>query len=93
MSEEPSFGRVGAVYSESDVTVYIQKFFARFRAIEAQLVLISDKLGIPYENPADTAPQGVVELVHAGKRLEAVTRYRQLTNASLQEARDVVASL
>lgn len=93
MPEKSSFGEGGAVYSPGDVTVYIQEFFDRFRAIEAQLALISEKLGIPYESPADSAPREVVELVHAGKRIEAVTRYRQLTNASLDEAREVISRL
>jgi hypothetical protein len=93
MPEKTSFREGGAVYDLGDVTVYIQKFFERFRAIEAQLALISEKLGIPYENPADSVPQEVVELVHAGKRVEAATRYRQLTNASFDEAREVISRL
>ena len=93
MPEKSSFAKGGAVYSETDVTVYIQKFFERFRAIEAQLALISEKLGIPYENPADAVPREVVELAQAGKRLEAVALYRQLTNASLNEAREVVSNV
>ena len=82
-----------AVYSDSQVTAYIQQFFERFRAIEAQLALISEKLGVPYDNPEDAVPREVVELVHAGKRLEAVTRYRELTNARFDVARDVIARL
>jgi hypothetical protein len=93
LSEKSSFGEGGAVYSLGDVTVYIQEFFERFRAIEAQLAVISEKLGIPYQAPSDSVPQEVVELVHAGKRTEAVARYRQLTNASFNEAREVISRL
>jgi hypothetical protein len=93
MPEKSSFTEGGAVYDLGDITVYIQKFFERFRAIEAQLAVISEKLGIPYENPADSVPQEVVELVQAGKRLEAATRYRRLTNASFDEAREVISRL
>ena len=93
MAEKSSFSEGGAVYSPGDVTVYIQKFFERFRAIETQLALISEKLGIPYENPAGSVSQEVLDLVHAGKRVEAVTRYRQLTNASFEEAREVISRL
>ena len=93
MPEKSSFEREGAVYDLGDITVYIQKFLERFRTIEAQLARISEKLGIPYENPADAVPQEVVELAHNGKRLEAVTLYRQLTNASIGEARDVISGL
>jgi ribosomal protein L7/L12 len=91
MPEKSSFAEGGAVYSQGDVTVYIQQFLERFRAIEAQPALISEKLGIPYENPADTVPREVVELVQAGKRIEAVKRYRQLTNAGVDEAREVIS--
>ena len=93
MPEKSSFREGGAVYDLGDITVYIQKFFERFRAIEAQLAVISEKLGIPYETPGDSVPQEVVELVQAGKRLEAATRYRQLTNASFDEAREVISRL
>ena len=93
MPQKSSFGEGGAVYDLGDLTVYVQEFFERFRAIESQLALISEKLGIPYANPADSVPPEVVELVHAGKRVEAVTRYRQLTNASFDEARTVISRL
>jgi ribosomal protein L7/L12 len=82
-----------AIYSETQVTEYIGRFLDRFRAIESQLALISEKLGIPYETPGESAPQEVVKLVRAGKRLEAVKRYRELTNAGFEEARDVIARI
>jgi hypothetical protein len=88
-----SFTEGGPVYSDADLTVFIEMFRERFRAIDAQLALISDKLGIPYERPDNDVPQEVVELYHAGKRMEAVARYRQLTNASLGEARDALSRL
>jgi ribosomal protein L7/L12 len=64
-----------------------------FQAIEAQLALISEKLGLPYDKPGDGVPGEVVELARAGKRLEAVKLYRTLTGAGLIEAQDVVAKL
>jgi hypothetical protein len=84
---------VPAVYTDTEVTEYIQRFFERFRAIEAQLALLSEKLGVPYDNPASSLPPEIVELVHAGKRMEAVTRYRQLTGADFATARDAIAQL
>ena len=65
----------------------------RVRAIEAQLAILSEKAGVPYDAPADGVPEDVVELARAGKQLEAVTRYRELTGADIEEARDVVGKL
>jgi hypothetical protein len=93
MSEKSSFSQGGGVYSQGDVTVYIQKFFERLRAIEDQLAVISEKLGVPYQRPAESVPPEVVELVNAGKRMEAVTLYRQLTDAGFDEAREVISRL
>ena len=92
MSDKPSFGS-GPSYDTGVLTAYVQQFFERFRAIEAQLAVISEKLGIPYENPADAVPAEISELVHAGKRVEALVRYRELTGASIDEARRVIAQL
>ena len=65
----------------------------RVRAIEAQLTILSEKAGLPYEAPSDGVPEDVVELARAGKQLEAVTRYRELTGADIDEAREVVGRL
>lgn len=81
------------LYSNEQVTLYIDQFFERFRRIEAQLALISEKVGVPYELPSAGVPPEVVELAQSGDRLGAVKRYRELTNASFEEARDVVAEL
>jgi hypothetical protein len=72
MPEKSSFSDGGPVYDLGDVTVYIQHFLERFRAIEAQLAAISQKLEIPYETPAESVPPEVMELVQTGRRLEAV---------------------
>jgi ribosomal protein L7/L12 len=65
----------------------------RVRAIEAQLAVLSEKAGVPYEAASDGVPEEVVELARAGKQLEAVTRYRELTGADIEEAREVVGRL
>jgi hypothetical protein len=83
---------VPAVYSDLQVTSYIQEFFERFQRIEAQLGLVSEKLGIPFELPSDGLPAEVVELARSGDRLGAVKR-RELTNASFEEARNAVSKL
>ena len=82
-----------AVYSDLQVTSYIQEFFERFQRIEAQLGLVSEKLGIAFELPSDGLPAEVVELARSGDRLGAVKRYRELTNASFEDARNAVSKL
>jgi ribosomal protein L7/L12 len=41
----------------------------------------------------DAVDPEVMELVQAGRHLEAVGRYRELTGASLEEAREVISRL
>jgi ribosomal protein L7/L12 len=84
---------MSAVYSDAQVTSYIQEFFERFQRLEAQVALLSEKVGLPFELPSDSVPAEVVELAHAGDRLGAVKRYRELTGAGFEEARDAVAKL
>jgi ribosomal protein L7/L12 len=81
------------VYNDQQVTSFIDQFFRRFERLEAQLALVSEKLGVPFDYPAATVPAEVVELARSGDRLAAIKRYRELTNASSDEARDVVAGL
>lgn len=65
----------------------------RLRAIEAQLAALSERAGVPYESPSDGVPPEVVELAQAGKPLDAIRRYRELTGAGPDEAREVVAGI
>lgn len=69
------------------------KINERLRASEAQLALLSEKAGVPYEAPSEGAPPDVVELAAAGKTLEAIKRYRELTGVDLDTARDVVTGI
>ena len=65
----------------------------RLRAAEAQLALLSEKAGVPYSLPSDEVPAEVVQLAEAGKTLEAIKRFRELTNVPFEEARDTVMAL
>jgi ribosomal protein L7/L12 len=75
----------------------------RIRAIEQQLKVISDHLGIdcpPFPGAAavDMAkgggvPPDVVALAAAGKKIHAIKRYREITGVGLKEAKDVVDAL
>ena len=70
-----------------------QNINAHLNRVEAQVALISQRLGLPYEVAQDAVPAAVVDLAHAGKRLEAIKLYRELTNADLQEAMQVIDQL
>ena len=74
----------------------------RFGAIEQQLKLISDQLGIacpPFAGAAGDAggdggvPAEVLELARGGKEIQAISRLRQLTGMSLVEAKRIVDGL
>jgi ribosomal protein L7/L12 len=65
----------------------------RFRRIEAQIAILSEKAGVPWEEPAEAAPPDVVALAQAGQTMDAIRRYRELTNADLAQAQAVVAAL
>jgi ribosomal protein L7/L12 len=78
-------------YSQASLEANFNAMSERLRGIEAQLVVLSAHAGVPYEIPSAEVPAEVVELVQAGKKIEAIKRYRELTNASFDEARDVIA--
>lgn len=78
----------------------------RFAALEAQVKLLSDQLGVacpPFAGAAastpeagstmDGVPDEVVELARAGKTTQAISRQRQLTGATLLEAKKIVDRL
>jgi ribosomal protein L7/L12 len=65
----------------------------RLAAIEAQVAILSEKAGVPYQPPTSGVPQAIVDLAHAGNKLEAIREYRILTGASLQDAQRVVELL
>jgi hypothetical protein len=76
----------------------------RLAAIEHQLRLVSDHLGIPCPpfpsefgpppgfaaGPTGGMPPDVVELARSGNAIGAIKRYREITGASLSEAKDAI---
>ena len=64
----------------------------RIRRLEAQVALLSEKLGVPFEEiGADSGiPQEVVALAQSGNKIQAIKLYRELTGVGLAEAKDVV---
>jgi ribosomal protein L7/L12 len=73
-------------YSEAQLSQFVDTIMERLRAIEAQLVLVSEKVGLPYEASDSGRPADVVEMVKNGDRLGAIRRYRELTGADTNEA-------
>ncbi len=71
----------------------------RFALLEAQVKLLSDQLGMPCPpfpgavTAGTGVPGEVVDLARAGKKVQAISELRQLTGASLVEAKNIVESL
>jgi len=82
-----------AAYEARDLQLMFQRVNERIRAIEEHLAVLSEKAGIPYEQPTDGAPKEVVELVRAGKTMEAIKKYRELTQADFQTAKEAVEKI
>jgi ribosomal protein L7/L12 len=78
---------------DSTIQHHIQAINERLRRLEDQTAALSQKVGIPFQAQSDAVPAEVVELARSDKRLEAIRLYRQLTNASFEEARGVVYGL
>jgi ribosomal protein L7/L12 len=73
----------------------IALFEAGGGAIEDQLKRLSDVAGLPYATFAEEleVPDEVVQLAGSGDTIGAVKRLRELTGASVEQARDIVAGL
>jgi ribosomal protein L7/L12 len=67
------------------------ELMAQVDRIERQVAKISANLGIPYDYPgnAETPPE-VIELAQRGDKKAAMMKYRELTGAGLQEAKEAV---
>jgi ribosomal protein L7/L12 len=66
----------------------------RLELIEAQLAILSERLGVPYEKPVyEEIPEQVRALAAAGKRTEAIKELRSLQGLELAEAVEIVDHL
>jgi ribosomal protein L7/L12 len=86
-------GSTGSYYSQQTIDAMLNSVKSRLEAIESQLATLSDHAGVPYERPLADVPEDVMALALDGKKLEAMKRYRELTNASADQAREFVAGL
>jgi hypothetical protein len=82
-----------SAYNELQLSSYVDQIFKRLERIEAQLALVSQNLGLPFEDHAASAPPEVLELVRAGDRMGAIRKYRELTGAGMAEAQEAIAAL
>jgi hypothetical protein len=75
----------------SDLLPRLEGLAERLDYIEEYLVHLGQAAGYRYAPFSTGLPAEVAALAQAGKTLEAVKLYRQLTNASFDQARTVVA--
>jgi hypothetical protein len=75
------------------VTDQHDRYAARINRLENQVKLLSDRLGIPFDDGSSGMPPEVVELARAGRKIEAIQAYRSLTGAGLAESKNAVDSL
>ena len=83
----------GGAYDSDTLRHLFAQVGERLAGIEAQLAILSEKAGVPYQPPSDGVPQEIVDMVHSGNKIEAIRQYRILTGASLDDARKIVELL
>ena len=82
-----------SAYNELQLSSFVDQIFERLRALEAQMVRVSEASHVSYEAPWSGVPQEVIDLVEAGDRLGAMKKYREATGVSLADAQAKVAEL
>ena len=82
-------------YDTKTLQAHFEVTNRRLDRIEAQLKLISQAEGVAYATYAESlnVPDDVVALARAGKQLDAIKRYREVTGANLDQAREVIIGL
>jgi hypothetical protein len=81
------------VYSQETLAAHFDLTNKRLAAIEEQLSLVSRQLGLEFTPYSDGVPQEIVDMARGGDKLGAMKRYRELTHATFDEARDAIAGL
>jgi hypothetical protein len=67
----------------------VERMTGRLSTLEAKLDLLLKHSGVVYDPFKNLSP-GVVESIQAGKKIEAIKRYRQETGAGLKEAKEFI---
>ena len=81
-------------YDQASLTMHFEATNRRMDYIEDQMVRIAETAHTTYAKYADTLqiPDEVVALARAGKKLDAVKKYRELTGAGSEQAREAIIS-
>lgn len=82
-----------AVYNEMQLSSFVDQIFERLRALEAQMVRVSEAADVSYDAPGAGVPQEVIDLVQAGDRMGAMKKYREATGVGMAEAQEAIAKL
>lgn len=77
---------LGALLSRSGSTRQLER---RLDRLERKVDLLMQHMGVQQQGP----DQDVLNLARAGRKIEAIKRYRELTGAGLKEAKDAVERL
>ncbi len=77
-------------YNEAQLSSFVDQIFKRLQRIEKQLLIVSEKAGVPMEDPTASVPPEVIELARNGERMGAIRKYRELTRADMQEAQAAI---
>jgi ribosomal protein L7/L12 len=80
-------------YDTATLQAHFESINKRLRMIEEQLVRLSETGGFAYSPSWSEVPEEVLALAGEGRQLEAMKRYRELTGANMEQARDVVVGL
>jgi ribosomal protein L7/L12 len=90
-------------YDNHALSTQIDDILRRLAQVESQLAAMSMNGGVAYTGPGPYAPtpfdnssgvpSGVLELAMAGKKLDAIKLYRELTGAGMKEAKAFVDGL
>ena len=85
---------MSGAYDQATLEAKFAAITKRLDYIEQHLVNVSQSgARIGYTPTWSTVPDEVLELARSGDRLGAVKKYRELTGASFEQARDVLAAL
>jgi ribosomal protein L7/L12 len=81
------------VYNEMQLSSFVDQIFERLRALEAQMMRVSEAADVSYDAPGAGVPQEVIDMVQAGDRMGAIGKYREATGVGMAEAQGAVAKL
>ena len=68
------------------------RYLLRYVGVDAEIAATGDAALGPGPQPASASPE-IVALVQAGKPIQAIKLYRQMTGAGLKESKDAIDRL